>query len=151
MKSILILMALLCSKYSFAIDSSNISTTRYVTGGILSIYPGFGIGHAVQGRWAEKGWIFTTGESISATIAVIGLGECGISSGISSGRDCSGKDKILVGTVGFIGFKIWEIVDAWILSKAMNNSLNRSSGTRFLVMPMPNQTGVSVGLNYSFR
>ena len=34
---------------------------QYIAGGVLGTYPfpGFGIGHAIQGRWTKTGWIHT--------------------------------------------------------------------------------------------
>ena len=49
--------------------TEGISPFRYVAGGILSILPGFGLGHAIQGRWFnDYGWVFTVGQ----TIALVG-------------------------------------------------------------------------------
>lgn len=45
------------------LEIGEISTVSYVVGGVLGTYPvGLGIGHAIQGRWSQKGWIFTAGE-----------------------------------------------------------------------------------------
>ena len=45
------------------LEIGEISQTRYIIGGILGTYPiGLGVGHAVQGRWSQMGWIFTAGE-----------------------------------------------------------------------------------------
>lgn len=151
MKSILILIALLCSKFVCAADNySDISTTRYVAGGILSIYPGFGIGHAVQGRYTDKGWIFTTGEAISTAVVISGLIDCGTSTVISSSKECSGKDKMLVGTVGFLGFKIWEIFDAWVIPHSNNKSSSKKSADKFLAFSIPSENGLSVSVKYTF-
>lgn len=53
-----------------------ISTGRYILGGVLSIWPGLGIGQAVQLRYRDRGWIFTVGELGSATVAIVGLAQC---------------------------------------------------------------------------
>ena len=46
--------------------TEGISPYRFVAGGMLSILPGFGVGHAVQGRWLrDYGWIFTAGQVAS--------------------------------------------------------------------------------------
>ena len=151
MKSILILIVLLCSKFIYAADNySDISTTRYVAGGILSIYPGFGIGHAVQGRYADKGWIFTTGEVISAAVVISGLIDCGSSTVISSGKECSGKDKMSVGTVGFLVFKSWEIFDAWVIPHSNNKSSSKNSADKFFVMTAPLENGWELSVRYLF-
>ena len=70
-KKILFVLCLTISSVAFSMEresSTNLTTvskTNYYAGGALSILPGFGIGHAVQGRWREKGWIFTAGEVVS--------------------------------------------------------------------------------------
>lgn len=89
------------------------STARYVVGGILGTYPlGLGIGHAVQGRYSEKGWIFTVGEVSSLVVALAGLGDCFDDHYDNTHRNCSGG-LLLLGAIGYFGFRIWEIVDVW--------------------------------------
>jgi hypothetical protein len=46
------------------------STGAIVGGAVLSVFPGFGIGQAVQGRWYSTGWIFATGEAASIVVAL---------------------------------------------------------------------------------
>lgn len=95
------------------LEIGEISTARYVTGGILGTYPlGFGIGHAVQGRWSQKGYIFTAGELISIGVLLAGASEC--TGDLSRGGDCSsGAGTMTIGVLGFVAFRIWEIVDVW--------------------------------------
>jgi len=150
MKSWMIFVVLLCSKMSWADSSNKIGTGRYVTGGVLSIYPGFGIGHAVQGRYAEKGWIFTAGEAAFATIAIIGLGECGMTSAISSQNDCKGNDKILVGLAGFTGFKIWEMVDAWYGPHREKLLSDKSKQGNFEAVVLPIASGGLISMRLNF-
>lgn len=95
------------------LEEGEISKFRHLTGGLLSVYPGFGLGHVVEGRYLEKGWIFTLGESASAVVAIIGLGEMGITSALSGTSANAGSDKMLLGALCFMGFKIWEVVDAF--------------------------------------
>ena len=40
-------------------SAKTISTGRYIGGGLASMIFGFGTGHAIQGRYSERGWIFT--------------------------------------------------------------------------------------------
>lgn len=46
------------------------STGAIVGGAVLSVFPGFGIGQAVQGRWKSTGWLFATGEAASIVVAL---------------------------------------------------------------------------------
>lgn len=91
------------------------STTRYVLGGVLGTYPlGFGIGHAIQGRYSEKGWIFTVGELSSIAVLAAGLGSCFGDALSSNDGDCNtGGGLVFLGAFGFVGFRVWEIVDLW--------------------------------------
>lgn len=95
------------------LERGEISQTRYVIGGILATYPlGLGIGHAVQGRYTEKGWIFTVGELASLAVLMAGFGDC--VDNWSSNKECNGSGGLVfAGVFGFVGFRIWEAVDAW--------------------------------------
>lgn len=41
--------------------------------------------------------------------------------------ECSGFDQslIVIGAVGFFGFRIWEIVDVWVAPPSHNSKFNR--------------------------
>lgn len=99
-------------------SSSKMSTGQYVVGGVLGTYPGLGIGHAVQGRWKEKGWIFTTGELVGGVMVGIGAGEClGDAAGDAlAGQKTTNCDSNLLaaGAITFLVFKVWEIIDVWV-------------------------------------
>lgn len=76
-----------------------------VGGIVASVAFGLGTGHAIQGRWMERGWIFTFGE-----LAGLGLGAVA-----SSESDIDARTVNVLGFVGlatFIGLHVWEIVDA---------------------------------------
>src|SRR5215211_7901978 len=45
------------------LDKGYITPGKYVGGGITATALGWGIGHAIQGRWLDRGWIFTLGEA----------------------------------------------------------------------------------------
>lgn len=99
-----------------------ISTASYVIGGILGTYPiGLGVGHAIQGRFKDQGWIFLTGELVSLA-AVIGGVSCTRPSAPSgySYTECSLNTLGTLGIAGFIGFRIWEIVDVWAAPPEIN-------------------------------
>lgn len=107
------------------LEVGEISTARYVTGGILGTYPiGFGVGHAIQGRWTQGGWIFTAGE-LGSLAAVVG-GIAGCVDNTFRNDHCSGLESTLIvtGIIGFVGFRIWEIVDVWAAPPGMNKKYN---------------------------
>jgi hypothetical protein len=91
-----------------------ISQGQHVGGGILGTWLGLGIGHAVQERWTDKGWIFTVGESIGFTFMMAGLVSC-----IDDSYDYDGTETdchegyFWGGLFTVFALRIWEIVDVW--------------------------------------
>jgi hypothetical protein len=47
------------------LNRGEISSAEHIGGGIAGAVIGLGIGQALQGRWAERGWLFTLGEGVS--------------------------------------------------------------------------------------
>lgn len=110
----------LSEKDQEVLSIGHINDTKYIVGGILGTYPlGFGIGHVVQGRWSEQGWIFTAGEAASISAIFIGVGGC---HGQISSDGCSSANSTLIvaGLFGLVGFRIWEIVDVWAVPPSQN-------------------------------
>lgn len=117
------------------IDEGEIGGGRHVAGVMLALSPGFGLGQAVQGRWSERGWIFTFGEAAGIALMVYGANQekplCdyntpalearGVLAG-SSGRatqDSCGfgvrddaRWMIYAGLGTYVALHIWEIVDS---------------------------------------
>jgi hypothetical protein len=143
-----------------------ISIGRYITGGILAYGVGFGVGHAVQGRWSDQGWIFTVGESASMIAILYGLTQVGHRHGFDEDpyqdnqRDRRGRNYALAGIVGLVGFRIWEVVDAWAAPPFHNRkvrALKRQLGLAppvygfYLAPPQnPSASGGVAGLSVSF-
>lgn len=95
-----------------------ITPARYVVGGILGTYPlGFGIGQAIQGRYLDTGWIFTVGEAASILVMISGIRDCWRDSYYES---CNDGGAIVAGAIGFLGFKVWEIIDLWAVPPEHN-------------------------------
>ena len=94
----------------------NISQTQYIAGGLIGFFTGFGIGHAIQGRYRDRGWIFTTGSFLmiagysGAVFFGMGAGHQPDNQFISGLAYASWG----AGLIGF-GIRIWEIVDVWVL------------------------------------
>jgi hypothetical protein len=83
----------------------------YIIGGIIGTYPGFGLGHAIQGRWRDRGWIYTLGETAGVLVAGAGLINC---FGDTAENDDCDRSAIKVGMGTYIGFKLVEIYDVWV-------------------------------------
>lgn len=108
------------------LEIGHINDTKYIVGGILGTYPlGFGLGHVIQGRWSEQGWIFTAGEGASLAVLLVGAVGCA-GRGISGSDDCTDGQALLVGAglIGYLGFRIWEIVDVWAAPPSQNRKYN---------------------------
>lgn len=184
MKFVLIASSILLTQLAFAVENINhlgsqiplttdemktfeiglLGNTRYITGGILGTLPGFGLGHTIQGRWKDRGWIFTVGELASLSVFYYSglscLGE-GVSNSISRGTNDGSSGSCYLANVafaGFIGFKIWEIVDLWyggyqhqqrydLLKKKMNLTDNKIS---YNVLPIVSSNSLGLGLNIRF-
>ena len=73
---------------------TEISKSKYVTGGVLGTVFGFGIGHGVQGRWSnDKGWIFT-----SAELVTLGVGTYYLQKSVGNSVATIGEIACAIGT-----------------------------------------------------
>jgi hypothetical protein len=122
-----------------------ISPVKHVAGVGLALYPGFGLGHAVQGRWGQRGWFFTVGQVGSTMVLLTGILSCGPDGKLLSGR-CPGAD---VGVAMVLGFKVWEVADAWIHPARHNRRVRAlretRGGTRWSGFVAPTGTSSAVG------
>ncbi|MBK7962192.1 MAG: hypothetical protein IPK04_14030 [Bdellovibrionales bacterium] len=129
-------------------DTTNkvpVSTGPYITGGILASTIGFGIGHAVQGRWADKGWIFTATESLGLVMLSAAASTCSKKTDIYGVEktECSDTGLALAGLGVLIGFHVWEIVDAWTGATPVEDS-----GPKVFLLPNPNAPELRVAWNF---
>src|SRR5689334_6547254 len=104
------------------LEDGEISDGRYVGGGLLSIFPGFGVGQAVQGRWSDRGWIFTLGETAAFGLMVYGISQddCFLALYDCHDDGDDGAGEFVTGLLAFTGFRIWEIIDAWAVPPMHN-------------------------------
>jgi hypothetical protein len=163
MTKLVLVLTFLFSLYAFADSPSgsaseptsdeHIGVARYVVGGILGVYPGFGIGHAVEGRYKERGWIFTVGEGVSALFVAIGGVDCVVNDALSGQSNCN-SGLLELGVIGFFGFKIWEIVDVWAIppSRHMISGVEKPKPyeVTFGVIPPRREQPALVALNLRF-
>ncbi len=74
-------------------------------GGVLGTYPlGLGIGHAIQGRYLSKGYIFTIGELASVAVITAGLSDCTID--LFTDNSTCNSGLISLGFGALFGFRI---------------------------------------------
>ena len=176
MKKILLIGLLLCS-YSFAeteevekkdtekkdvikkeftleekqiLIDGEISTTRYVAGGVIGSYIGLGIGHGIVGKYSESGWRFTTGQLVSASLIVAGLSEC-VGSWVKD-EDCSGNTALVLGVYGYIGFRLWEIYDIWTIVPRHNKRFKelKEQEDKIGFVPLISNDKIGAFLTYRF-
>lgn len=130
----------LTEKEVWLLERNDISKPRYVVGGVLESAYGFGIGHIVQGRWLEKGWVFTAGELSAVAAVVYGFREVERNSwcragefGTECGDKSLGRALIFGGIATYVGFRIWGAVDAW--AAPMAEAGRRRTLRRLLGLP----------------
>ncbi|MBL7714388.1 MAG: hypothetical protein JNL01_02905 [Bdellovibrionales bacterium] len=93
-----------------------ISDGSYFAGGAMGTLVGLGIGHAIQGRFKTKGFIFLIGELGGTALLFSGTMRCLF-------QDSSCMDNSLpvqLGSLALVGFRLWEVIDVWITPPGMN-------------------------------
>ena len=111
------------------LERGEITDGQYLGGGLAALFIGFGVGQAVQGRWAEKGWIFTLGEGASIGVMIWGMSQfVGCASDIDNpdADNCAGSGFGLMfgGMLGLSVFRIWETVDAFLAPPEHNRRVH---------------------------
>ncbi len=85
---------------------------QIVGGGLLGTFFGLGLGHAAQGRFREKGWVFFAGELVTGYAWFWSLFQCVGDIDDDNDDDCN--ETMLVGSMfAFAALHIWEIADVW--------------------------------------
>src|SRR5215813_5168447 len=54
------------------LEHGEITDGQKTGGGAAALFVGFGVGQAIQGRWLERGWIFTAGDLVATALTVAG-------------------------------------------------------------------------------
>jgi hypothetical protein len=97
------------------LQQGEISDGAHVGGAVASLFFGFGVGQAVQGRYSETGWIFTIGEAASLAALIYGITEA-FDCDTNFETRCNnggGGAYIAGGLIGILVFRVWEVVDAF--------------------------------------
>ncbi len=99
-----------------------IPAAEHIGGGIAGGLVGFGLGQALQGRWTERGWLFTLGDT--AAVVATSWGGIRIAShcdaGEASGCDDFGVALAIGGALTLGALRIWETLDAAIVPVVHN-------------------------------
>lgn len=115
------------------------STGQYIGGGAVGTFVGFGIGHAIQGRYQEAGWIFTTAEIASLGLIVYGFGSCEKD---ANGKTSSRCGTLSLGLTGVFISRVFEIIDVWA------GAYPNDSGPKVFMIPDPQHP--TLGISYNF-
>lgn len=104
-----------------------IDTGQFIVGGIVgTFFAPFGIGQALQGRYSERGWIFTLGEGASIGLLIAGA--------INLDESDAANAMFVGGILGLVGFRIWEVVDLWV-GPALHNQRVRGVYRKYGIGP----------------
>lgn len=120
---------------------TNVSRAQYIAGGVLGTLMGIGIGHAIQGRYMENGWLFTATQLGSA-----------FSLGVFAGQG----NEVWTGlsAITLIGFRIWELIDVWWLPSS-HKIVSHKKRNGFYASPLlysdNNSSQKALGLSLGFR
>lgn len=140
-----------------------ISDGQVIGGGLAALFLGFGIGQGIQGRWHERGWVFTLMDSVSLA-GMLG-GAIALANDCTWGDTCTengGATAVLViSAISFTVFRVWEIGDAFIAPSSHNErvrDLRRTYGYRdyaktivpYLARPQSTDGGMTAGISMRF-
>jgi hypothetical protein len=91
-----------------------ISSGTHFGGFAVGFLFGFGSGQAVQGRWSERGWIFTVGELASIVAMVVTIDDAFDNNCNDFESNCNDElsGGFVVSLIALMGFRVWELVDA---------------------------------------
>ncbi len=102
-------------------DRVPVATGKYITGGILGSALGLGIGHAVQGRYQERGWIFTATQAAGLAMLLGGCSNPKDRDG-DGDKECRDSGLAAAGLGVMVGFRIWEVIDVWTGARPVDDS-----------------------------
>lgn len=107
------------------LKQGEISQPQLLAGGFLGTVIGFGTGHLPYQMWRERGWIFTAGEPAALALAILGAtginNDCTRYSNRLECDDVGGsRAALVIGVLGFVGLRIWEVIDVWTIPSARN-------------------------------
>lgn len=95
-------------------DEVNHQNTMSGIGAVVGTLTGFGIGHALQGRYRASGWKWTLGEVATlGTTFVVSHNECSTRASSEPNAEpttCSSAWPS-VAILGWLGFRVWQAVD----------------------------------------
>jgi hypothetical protein len=147
----------------YLLERGFISDGEWIGGGLANVFFGFGIGQAIQGRWSERGWIFTLGQGASGVVFVYGmtqfLTEC-FEANCDNGDH--GFGLMMAGMVGTLVFYTWGAIDAFAVPPSHNRRVRElrmrlglpvpmyARVAPYVTSPKGDQGGAVAGLSFRF-
>src|SRR5262245_38344217 len=134
-----------------------IEQDQHVGGSLAGFLFGFGLGQAMQGRWHDRGWLFTVGDGAAMSALMVGaFGQMGC-----YGLTEDGRTRCTVASVAAIaGFsslmilRVWQTVDAVYVPYDYNRRILRARAKlRFAgpyLAPPQSGDGATAGLVLTF-
>ena len=91
-------------------DQDGISQVRYLLGGFVGTFYGFGSGHAIVGEYSSTGWMFTISELMAMGVLMIGVLRA-----IDNPSSFNEAEVAMVSgaIVGLSVLRVWEAIDVW--------------------------------------
>jgi hypothetical protein len=123
----------------YLLERGYISDGQHIGGTLVAAFFGFGIGHAIQGRFTERGYLFAIGDAVTGLIfmnGVVKLFTC--FEGCSDARVDNAVNWMLVGLLSTTVVRTWEVVDA-ATGPATHNRKLRALHSRLGMQPMYTQ------------
>jgi hypothetical protein len=129
----------LTAEETLLLQRGEISSNAHFGGVVAAVFPGLGVGQAVQGRWSEAGWIFTLGEGASFVIMSVGISKevdciAPASGGCTNSND--GEGLFIAGIVGLVAFHVWDVVDAVVGPSKRNTRIRELRSRHGIAQPM---------------
>jgi MFS family permease len=103
------------------IEHGDIATGRVIGATLAAGFVGYGAGQAIEGRYGERGWMFTVADTASGSILLVGL--------MGAVSSCDGEPRChhdlavglaIGGAAVFLGSRAWQVVDAALAPAAQN-------------------------------
>lgn len=131
-----------------------ISQGNYTTGGVIGTIFGLGIGHGIQGRWSDKGWLYTLSGIVSYSLMINALNSESCNYDYDDyglvEESCTADDSSEWWALLFLAVRIAEIVDVWSPSSKKYKIVKNKKRYDFFVTPVLKNryAGVSLGLSF---
>lgn len=105
------------------IENTSYDPALNVIGAGVGTVVGLGVGHPFQGRYQERGWMFTASQVAGLGLMLAGgfMGDCGLDEN-GNVRECGNQTQRSLGVGLYLGSRVWEIFDLWT---HLNKPLNR--------------------------